>query len=59
MPDSSSPAFTLSEKVGLIIGKGLRYIIISGVVIFMGGKLGGSKPSQSVPNPSGPTPPSP
>lgn len=59
MVDPNSPAFNFSEKIGLVIGKGIRYIIICGVVVFMGGKLGGSKPSQPVPNPPGPTPPSP
>lgn len=59
MVNSNSPVFNFSEKIGLVIGKGVRYIIIGGVIVFMGGKLGGSKPSQPVPNPPGPTPPSP
>ena len=58
MVDQNSLAFNFSEKIGLVIGKGIRYIIIGGVVVFIGGKLGGSKPSQPVPNPPGPTPPS-
>lgn len=58
MVDSNSPAFNYSEKIGLIIGKGIRYVIVSGVIIFLGGKLGGSKPSQPVTNPT-PPPPSP
>ena len=59
MVDPNSPAFNFSEKIGLVIGKVIRYILIGGVVVFMGGKLGGSKSSQPVPNPPGPTPPSP
>ena len=59
MVNTNSPAFNFSEKIGLVIGKGIRYIIIGGIVVFMGGKLGGSKPSQPVPNPPGPTPPAP
>ena len=34
MVDKNSPAFNDSEKIGLIIGKGIRYIIVSGVIIF-------------------------
>ena len=56
MVDPNSPAFNLSEKIGLVIGRVIRYIIIGGVVVFMGGKLRGSKP---VPNRPGPTPHSP
>lgn len=51
MVNSNSPAFKFSEKVGLIIGKGLRYIVVGGVIIFLGGKLGGSN---SAPNPPAP-----
>lgn len=59
MVNTNLPAFNFSEKIGLVIGKGIRYIIIGGIVVFMGGKLGGSNPSQPVPNPPGPTPPAP
>lgn len=65
MVDLNSPAFTYAEKIGFFIGKGLRYIIVCGVVFFIGGKLGGStSPSPVsnqpwVPNQPGPTPPSP
>jgi len=51
MVNPDSPSFKFSEKIGLIIGKGIRYILVGGVVVFLGGKLGGSKPSQAVPNP--------
>ena len=54
MVNTNSPAFNFSEKIGLVIGKGIRYIIIGGIVVFMGGKLGGSKPSQPVPTPPAP-----
>jgi hypothetical protein len=58
MVDSNSPIFNYSEKIGLIVGKGIRYIVVSGIVLFIGGKLGGSKPSQPVTNPPPPAPPS-
>jgi hypothetical protein len=54
-PDSST--FKWSEKFGLIIGKGIRYLIVAGVIVLLGGKMNGSKRSQPVPNP--PAPPSP
>jgi hypothetical protein len=59
MVNPDSPTFKLSEKIGLIVGKVIRYVIVGGVIVFLGGKLGGSKPSQPVPNPppgSGPAP---
>ena len=59
MVDPNSPAFNFSEKVGLLIGKGIRYTIIGGVVAFMGGKLAGPKPSHPGPNPPVPNPPVP
>ena len=37
--------FKLSEKVGSVVGKAIRYTIVCGIIIFMGGKLGGYKPS--------------
>ncbi len=57
MVNKDSPAFKVSERVGLIIGKGIRYILVGGIVFFLGGKLSGSKPSHPTPNP--PTPPAP
>jgi hypothetical protein len=59
MVNPDSPAFKLSEKIGFLIGKGIRYMIIGGVVIYLGGKLSGSKQSYPVPNPPAPPPPSP
>lgn len=56
MVNPDSPTFKISEKIGVIIGKGIRYILVGGVFIFIGGKLGGSKPSQPVPNPPAPSP---
>lgn len=58
MVNQNSPVYNFSEKIGLVIGKGIRYIIVGGVVAFLGGKLGSSTPSQPVQNPPGPTPPS-
>ena len=51
MVNSNSPAYKFSEKVGLIIGKSIRYILIGGIAIFIGGKLGGSRSSQPAPPP--------
>jgi len=57
MVNKDSPTFKFSEKIGLMMGKGIRYILVGGVLVFLGGKLGGSKPSQPVPNPPPPTAP--
>ena len=51
MVDPNSPTFKFSEKVGLIIGKGIRYMILGGIIVFLGGKINTSKPS---PKPSAP-----
>jgi hypothetical protein len=56
MVNSSSPAYKFSEKVGLVIEKCIRLIVIGGIAIFIGGKLGGSTPSQSTPAPPAPSP---
>jgi len=56
MVNPDSPTFKFSEKIGLIIGKGIRYILVGGVIVFLGGKLGGSKPSPPVSNPPAPSP---
>ena len=57
MVDPTSSAFNRSDKIGFIIGKGIRYIIMGGIAVLIGGKLSGSKPSPTVPNP--PNPPAP
>jgi hypothetical protein len=41
MVNSNSPVYKFSEKIGLVIGKGIRYIVIAGIAVFIGGKLGG------------------
>lgn len=46
MVNTDSLTYITSEKVGFFIGKVIRYFIIGGVVIFIGGKLGRSTPSQ-------------
>ena len=48
MVNSNSPAFKISEKLGLIIGKGIRYMIVGGLIVFLGNKLSRSNP---IPNP--------
>lgn len=50
MVNSNSPTFKFSEKIGLIFGKGIRYMIMGGVVVFISGRLGGSQTFQPVPN---------
>jgi hypothetical protein len=44
MVNPNSQAFKLFEKVGLLIGKGIRYIIVGGVIIFLARKFGGPNP---------------
>ena len=44
MINSNSLIFRYSEKAGLIFGKVVKYMVVSGIVIFIGGKLGGSQP---------------
>ena len=51
MVNSDSTVFKLSEKIGVLIGKGIRYLVVGGVIVFLGGKVGGSK---STPNPPAP-----
>jgi hypothetical protein len=49
-----------SEKLGLLIGKAIRYAIIAAAVVFLSGKVGGSgsgsKPSNPGSSPSAPNP---
>jgi hypothetical protein len=49
MVNSNSSAFKFSEKVGLVIGKGIRYIMLGGIAVFIGGKLGGSTSPKLLP----------
>ena len=56
MVNPDSPSFKFSEKIGLLIGKGIRYIIVAGAVVFIGGKLGDSKPIPNSPPPTTPPP---
>jgi hypothetical protein len=42
MVDQNSPTFNYSEKIGFIIGKAIRYIVVAGTIAFIGGNLGGS-----------------
>ena len=45
MVNSDSPIYGFSEKVGLVIGKGIIYIVVAGIAIFIGGKFGASTPA--------------
>lgn len=56
MVNSNSSVFQFSEKVGIIIGKGIRYIFIGGAIVFIGRNLGSFRLSQPVPNPNPPAP---
>ena len=48
MVNPNSPTFKLSEKLGLIIGRGILYIFVRGVILFLSNKL---SRSSAVPNP--------
>ena len=54
MVNPDSPTFQFSEKVGLLIGKVIRYAIVGAAVVFIGGLINGPKPSHKVPNPPPP-----
>jgi hypothetical protein len=49
MVNSNSTTFKFSEKVGLFIGRGIRYVIMGGIIIFLGGKLGTPNPAPNPP----------
>lgn len=51
MVNSDSPFLLFGEKVGIVIGKGIRYAVIGGIIYVFGGKLFGSTPPQPGPNP--------
>ncbi len=44
MVNPNSMTFKFSEKVGLFIGKGIRYVVEGGVIFFLVGKFDGFKP---------------
>jgi hypothetical protein len=52
MVNSKSATFQFSEKVGVLIGTTFRYILMGGVIVFLGRKLNGCIPTP-VPNPPG------
>ena len=43
MGDPSSLVFDKFEKIGLLIGKSLIYIIVNSIIIFFGSKVEGSE----------------
>jgi hypothetical protein len=49
MVNSNSLVFNYSEKIGFIIGKAIRYVVIGGIIYLIGGKLGGSNPTTPPP----------
>lgn len=60
MVNPDSPAFKFSEKIGLFIGKTIRYALIGSGIILLGGLLKNIRPSHSHTTPNNPpsTPPS-
>ena len=44
MVNPDSLTFKFSEKIGLIISKGIRYILVGEVVVLLSEKFGSSKP---------------
>ena len=55
MVNPESPSFKFSERVGFIIGKGIRYLIVGGVILYIGKKAGRVTPTK--PTPNSPPPP--
>jgi len=55
-PDSST--FQSGERIGLLIGKALRYALLGSAVYVLGGLIKNIKPSHSAPNKPPSTPPS-
>ena len=37
--NQNSPGYTIAEKIGFVIGRGLRYVIIGGVIFIIGGLM--------------------
>ncbi len=46
--NQNSPGYTIAEKIGFVIGRGLRYVIIGGVIFIIGGRLKNT-PGQTAP----------
>jgi hypothetical protein len=45
-------SFKFSETIGVILGKGLRYLILGGLIVLIHGKFNGStlNPKEAVPS---------
>jgi hypothetical protein len=56
MVNPDSPIFKFSEKIGLFVGKGIRYIVVWGFIVFIGSFFGSSNPSPEGPKPPAPQP---
>ena len=56
MVNENSLVHRFSEKVGLVIGKTIKYTIVGAIAVFIGEKLGGSTPSQPALAPPAPLP---
>ncbi len=48
MVNTNSPTFKVAEKVGLVIGKAIRYALIGSGVVLLGGLLKNIRPSHSM-----------
>lgn len=44
MVNTNSPAFKISEKVGTVLGRGIRYIVVGTAIAFFGNKMKGNPP---------------
>jgi len=51
MVNPDSPAFKLSEKIGFLLGKEIRSLRMGGIVLFIGCRVGDSKPFPPPPLP--------
>jgi hypothetical protein len=54
MANARSPLFLISEKVGFLVGKCLRVVVVGGIFYFISRMLTGSTSSQPVPGPPAP-----
>jgi hypothetical protein len=56
MVNPGSSTFKFFEKIGLLIGKGIRIVVVGGAIIALGGKLKGTSSPTPPPPPPPPSP---
>jgi hypothetical protein len=49
MVNPNSKTFQISEKIGQMVGRSLRYLVLGGMVLLLSRLLKGSKPVQPAP----------